>query len=61
LERLRALDCEHLIYGPPKAPPAGSGAQRLTPLELLDRLAALVPPPSLHGHRGFSALERTTA
>ena len=26
----------------------------LTPLELIDRIAALVPPPSTHRHRYFS-------
>ena len=43
LDRLRELDREHLIYDPPKPGPGGSGPQLLTPLELLDRLAALVP------------------
>jgi len=41
LERLRELDPEHLIYDPPKRGPGGSGPQLLTPLELLDRLAAV--------------------
>ncbi|MCC6378037.1 MAG: transposase [Burkholderiales bacterium] len=45
LDRLRELDCEHLIHDLPKAGSGGSGPQRLTPLELLDRLAAQVPPP----------------
>jgi hypothetical protein len=26
-------------------------ALSLTPLELIDRLEALIPPPRLHGHR----------
>ena len=30
----------------PRPGPVGNGPQRLTPLELLDRLAALVPPPA---------------
>ena len=37
------------------------GQQCLTPLELLDRLAALVPPPRLHRHRYLGARVRTTA
>jgi hypothetical protein len=56
LDRLRELDREHLMYEPPKRGPGGSGPQRLTPLELLDRLAALVPPPRLHRHRYFGVL-----
>ena len=40
----------------PRPGPVGSGPQRLTPLELLDRLAALVPPPRLHRHRYFGVL-----
>jgi hypothetical protein len=34
----------------------GSGPLLLTPLELLDRLAALVPPPRVHRHRYFGVL-----
>ena len=56
LDRLRELDPERLVYDPPKAGPGGSGPQCLTPLELLDRLAALVPPPRLHRHRYFGVL-----
>jgi len=56
LDRLRELDPEHLIYDPSKPGPGGSGSQRLTPLELLDRLAVLVPPPRLHRHRNFGVL-----
>jgi len=56
LDRLRKLDPEHLIYDPPKPGPGGSGPQLLTPLELLDRLAALVPPPRIHRHRYLGVL-----
>jgi len=56
LDRLHKRDDEHLIYDPPKAGPGGSGPLRLTPLELLDRLAALVPPPRVHRHRYFGVL-----
>ena len=34
----------------------GNGPLLLTPLELLDRLAALVPPPRVHRHRYFGVL-----
>ena len=56
LDRLRELDREHLIYNHPKRGPGGSGPQLLTPLELLDRLAALMPPPRLHRYRHFGVL-----
>ena len=44
---------------PPEArqgPPTGRGPQILTPLELIDRLAALVPPPRVHRHRYYGVL-----
>jgi hypothetical protein len=40
----------------PKQGPGGNGLQILTPLQLLDRLAALVPPPRVHRHRYFGVL-----
>jgi hypothetical protein len=61
LDRLRELDREHPIYDHPKPGPGGSGPQLLTPLELLDRLAALVPPPRIHRHRYFGVPARTAA
>lgn len=61
MERLRELDGEHLIYDSPKPGPGGSGPQILTPLELLDCLAALVPPSRIHGPRHFGVLARTAA
>jgi hypothetical protein len=45
----------------PKLGPAGSGPQCLTPLELLDRIAALVPRPHIHRRRYFGVLARTAA
>jgi hypothetical protein len=33
----------------------------LTPLQLVDRLAAPVPPPRIHRHRYFGVLARTSA
>ena len=56
LDRLRELDPERLVYDPPKRGPGGSGPLLLTPLELLDRLATLVPPPRVHRHRYFGVL-----
>jgi len=53
LERLQQLDAERQIYEASEPGPGGRGAQILTPLELLDRLAALVPPPRIHRHRYF--------
>ena len=42
--RLRELDPERLLYESTKPGSGGIGPLLLTPLELLDRLAALVPP-----------------
>jgi hypothetical protein len=41
---------EQLIYRLAKPRPDGQTVVRLTPLELLDRLAALIPPPRRHRH-----------
>lgn len=60
LERLREIDTEHLVYESVKPGP-GVGVSvsvLLTPLQLLDRLAALIPPPRRHRHRYYGA--RTT-
>jgi hypothetical protein len=56
LDRLRELDPERLLYESTKPGPGGNGSLLLTPLELLDRLAALVPPPRIHRHRYFGVL-----
>ncbi len=56
LDRLRELDPERLLYESNKPGPGGNGPLLLTPLELLDRLAALVPPPRVHRHRYFGVL-----
>ena len=56
MERLQQRDAEHLIYAASKPGPGGSGPQILTPLELIDRLAALVPPPRVHRHRYYGVL-----
>jgi hypothetical protein len=64
LERLHALDGTaslaspnaRLVYFLPAPDPDGRTEIRLTPLELLDRLARLVPPPRIHRHRYHGAL-----
>jgi len=56
LERLQQRDAEHLIYENTRSGPGGSGPQILTPLQLIDRLAALVPPPRVHRHRYYGVL-----
>ena len=45
LERLREIDAEHLVYESIKRGPGGSISLMLTPLELIERVAALIPPP----------------
>ncbi|MCC7042169.1 MAG: hypothetical protein IT516_17835 [Burkholderiales bacterium] len=52
MERLHRRDAEHLRYEASEAGPGGCGAQILTPLQLIDCLAAWAPRrvPRLH-HR----------
>ena len=58
LERLAPIEGreEALVYRLPKALPDGATQLSLTPLELLDRLAALMPLPRLHRHRYHGVL-----
>ena len=56
LERLRQIDPEHLVYESFKPGPGGSVSLLLTPLELIERLAALIPPPRRHRHRYYGVL-----
>jgi hypothetical protein len=56
LERRKALDEQRLLYRPPKPRPDGRTALNLTPLELIQRLAALIPPPRAHCHRSHGVL-----
>jgi hypothetical protein len=56
LERLAQAEGQALIYRLPKALPDGKTQLRLAPLELLDRLAAIIPPPRLHRHRYHGVL-----
>jgi hypothetical protein len=61
LDRLRELAPKRSLYVGTKLGPGGSAPLLLTPLELLDRLAALVPPPRLHCRHYFGRLVRTAA
>jgi Putative transposase len=56
LERLRELAPERLLYEGTRPGLGVNGPLLLTPLELLDRLAALLPPPRVHRHRYFGVL-----
>jgi hypothetical protein len=56
LEHLHQRDAEHLVYDIAKSRPDGPRALVLTPLELLDQIAALVPPPRVHRHRYYGVL-----
>ena len=47
---------EHLLYHIAKPRPDGPSALVLTPLELIDKIAALVPPPRIHRHRYYGVL-----
>jgi hypothetical protein len=56
LDRLEAVDDEHLRYHLSKPQPDGTTELSLSPLELIDRIAALVPPPRVHRHRYHGVL-----
>src|SRR5450759_3032586 len=56
LEHLHQHDAEHLVYDIAKPRPAGPSALVLTPLELIAKIAALVPPPRTHRHRYYGVL-----
>ena len=51
LERLEQLPDGRIVYRFPRPQPDGRTELRLTPLELIEHLAALIPPPRLHRHR----------
>lgn len=56
-ERLVWLEPDQrLVYHLPKPGADGKATVTLTPLEFLDRLAALVPPPRKHRHRYHGVL-----
>lgn len=56
LEDLHQSDAEHLVYHCPKPRPDGPHDRVLTQLELIDRIAALVPRPRTHRHRYYGVL-----
>ena len=47
---------QQLVYRLPKARPNGQTVLHLTPLEFLDKLAVLIPPPRKHRHRYHGVL-----
>ncbi|QEP44755.1 hypothetical protein D5085_17400 [Ectothiorhodospiraceae bacterium BW-2] len=47
-DRLEEIDAQRLIYHLPKPGPDGQIQIILSPLELIGRIAALVPPPRCH-------------
>jgi len=49
-ERLEELDAQRLIYRLLKLGPHGRTQLILSPLQLLERIAALLPPPRQHRH-----------
>jgi len=55
-ERLEELDAHRLIYHLPRPGPDGRTQLILSPLELIGRIAELVPPPRQHRHRYFGVL-----
>ena len=56
LERLEQLANGQLIYRLAKPHPRGTTQLRLTPLELIERLATLILPPLIHRHRYHGVL-----
>ena len=56
LDRLEAVDDAHLRYHLSKPQPDATTELSLSPLELIDRIAALVPPPRVHRHRYHGVL-----
>ncbi|NNM68559.1 MAG: IS91 family transposase [Gallionella sp.] len=56
LEHLHQMDADHLIYHNPKPRSDSPRDLVLTPLELIDKIAALIPPPRAHRHRYYGVL-----
>jgi hypothetical protein len=56
LERIEELESGTIIYHVPDSGEDGRTELRLTPFELIARIAALVPPPRLHRLRYFGVL-----
>ncbi len=55
-DRREELDAQRLIDHLPKPGPAGRTPLILSPLELIGRIAARVPPPRQHRHRYYGVL-----
>ncbi|QEP44778.1 IS91 family transposase [Ectothiorhodospiraceae bacterium BW-2] len=55
-DRLEEIDAQRLIYHLSKPGPDGQTQIILSPLELIGRIAALVPPPRQHRHRYYGVL-----
>ena len=55
-DRLEEIDAQRLIYHLPKPGLDGQTQIILSPLELIGRIAALVPPPRQHRHRYYGVL-----
>jgi Putative transposase/Transposase zinc-binding domain len=56
LDHLQEHDAGHLLYRCPKPRPDGPSALVLTPLALIGKIAALLPPPRMHRHRYYGVL-----
>jgi hypothetical protein len=56
LERIKQQPGGSLIYQLKKPLPNGQTLLKLTSLELIDKLAELVPPPRIHRHRYYGVL-----
>lgn len=56
LEHLHQMDADHLVYHNPKPRSDSPRDLVLTPLELIDKIAALIPPPRAHRHRYYGVL-----
>ena len=52
---LREIDAGHLVHESIKPGPGGGVRVMLTPLELIERLVALIAPPRRHRHRSYDA------
>jgi hypothetical protein len=55
-DRLEEIDAQRLIYHLPKPGLDGQTQIILSPLELIGRIVALVPPPRQHRHRYYGVL-----
>ncbi|AUB85154.1 transposase [Candidatus Thiodictyon syntrophicum] len=56
LERIEQVSEDRIVYRLPEPQRDGRTALSLSPLELIDHLAALIPPPRLHRHRYHGVL-----